>query len=108
MTFVPNAEDFSLQYDETNKFSFFESEDGEIFSYGHRDPIDIVSEVKLYALVMGDFLSDEDADELIQYVKHTWAKILPGMTRDDEWRFQFGDKYESEEEAFPLTVIDRG
>lgn len=100
-------EDFSLQYDPENKFNFIESEDGEIFAYGHVDPQDIVSEVKAYAsLTSSDYYTDEEYDDLLNWVDHTWAIIV---TSDDEeeWRFQYGQKFEGESGAFPLTMIVR-
>ena len=107
MTFVPTAKDFSLNYDADHQFSFFESEDGEIFGFGHQDPQDLVSDLREYDRLTGGTGWEEDYDELLQVVRHTWAVIVSGGV-DDDWRFQYGDKYEGEEGAFPLTILDRG
>lgn len=107
MTFVPTAKDFSFRYDAERTFPFFESEDGEIFAYGHVDPQNLVAEVRNYDNLMAGegWGTDEDYDDLIQYVKHTWAIIVDDGV-DGEWRFQYGDK-EGVEGAFPLTVVER-
>lgn len=104
MTFTPKAEDFEVYWDADHLFHFFESEDGDIFAYGHADPEEIVSEVQEYDRLSGG--PDEDYAPLLTQVRHTWALVTSGSV-DDDWRFGYGDKYKDAEGSFPLTVITR-
>lgn len=108
MTFVPTENDFIMHWDDEHSFSFFESEAGEIFSYGHRDPIELVSEVREYdVLTSGDeSFVDYSYDDLIPYVRHTWA-VISSSEEEEEWRFSYGVKYEGSAGAFPITHIVR-
>jgi hypothetical protein len=107
VTFVPTYKDFEMQWDEDHLFRFFESEDGYIFAFDHADPQELVAEVREYDRVCGGVdVEGEDYDGLIPFVRHTWAVVVEGGI-DDDWRFQYGDKYISEKGAFPLTVIAR-
>lgn len=106
MSFVPTAEDFTLQLDEESKFPFLESEDGEIFAYGHVDPETLVKELMLYDLLCDFFQSLEEYLSLVKYTTHTWAVVVDDGI-DGEWRFSYGDSYKDTEGSFPLTHILR-
>lgn len=107
MSFIPKEEDFFLKYDDENTFSFFESEDGEIFSYGHRNKEELLLEVVLYDLVCDNFQSKEEYLALKESVSHTWATIEGNPSEDDEWKFTFGADHKEREGSFPITVIHR-
>lgn len=106
MSFVPTAEDFTLQFNEKSKFQFLEGEDGEIFAYGHAYPETLVKELMLYDLFCDSLQSFEEYFSLVQCVTHTWAVIVDDGI-DGEWRFSYGDSYKDTEGSFPLTHILR-
>jgi len=112
MTFtswIPSHEDFELRWDADHYFHFFESEDGDIFAYGHKDPQNLVDEVRTYDTVCsGQDIDEDNYDEVLSQVVHTWAKVESGNIEfDDDWKFGYGDKYRDVEGSFPLTVIRR-
>ena len=106
MSFVPTAEDFTLQLDEESKFSFLESEEGEIFAYGHVDPETLVKELMLYDLLCGSLQSLEEYLSLVKYTEHTWAVVVDDGI-DGEWRFYYSVSYRDTDGAFPITHIPR-
>lgn len=105
MTFTPTASDFELHFDSEHTFPFLESEDGDYFGYGFQDPQDFVATIREYDTLIG--LEDEDYNSLIQYVRHTYAKVVFTDPVDGEWRFQYGDKYKDDSESFKLTILVR-
>lgn len=108
MTYTPVASDFELTYDKDHTFPFLETEDGDYFAWGFQDPQDFINSIREYDIFVGieDDIEDEEYDSYLKYVHHTFAKMTEDSV-DGEWRFQYGEKYKDDPEAFKLTVFVR-
>lgn len=82
---------------------FIETEDAQIISYGHRDPVQFVEEVYSYDLdVAAKYAEKHDVSE----VTHTYAVQTEDSDPDGDWYIRWGQDADTEG-SFPVTIILR-